>query len=217
MGGHGGAHLGRDAQGCAVGAGPLGLDVTQDVGHGTFAHPGQLFEPAVQSGLLQFGDGPDGQLVDGGFHRFGSHAGDFKHLQDVGRELFGQAVVGDHAARRHVLLDLLADGLADAGDFLQVVAGGSRRGQRPTELFDGVGGALVGANLEDGVALDLQHGGHVVEQLDDVFVGDLRGHVDTLPPANEGGQGWFRSGNGEQRSGRPLPQTPRVGAKHEAG
>ena len=115
-----------------------------------------------------------------GFHGLGSHARDFEHLQHIGRKLFGQAVVGGHAACLYVLLDLLADGLADAGDFLQVVAVGGRRGQRPAELIDGIGGALVGANLEDGIALDLQHGGHVVEQLDDVFVGDLSDHGEYL-------------------------------------
>ena len=199
LGGHRGAGLGGDAQGRAVGPHPLGLDVAQDVCHGALAHARQLFEPSVGRGLLQFGDGADAQLVHGGFHGLGPHAGDFQHLQDVGRQLLSQAVIGGHVARRHVLLDLFTNGLADARDFLQVITGGSRGGQRPAELFDGVGGALVGANLEDGVALDLQHGGHVVEQLDDVFVGDLRRHGQYL---TTGQQGRARRGSVAQSPGK---------------
>ena len=70
------------------------------------------------------------------------------------------------------------------GDFLQVHLVPYRLLQGKGKVADGSGGPLVSANLEHGIALHLQKGGHVLENLGYVFVG--YGHGVFTAPAGLG-------------------------------
>ena len=137
------------------------------------AHAGQRSKASVGSSLFYALDGADAQSSADEHGGLGADAGDCQQGQRA-LGYFGLGpLVGLHLAGGHQLVNLVADGLADAGYAGELLPVLDRLGQREGELVDGLRSPPVGANLERRVALHLQQGAQVMEQLGDFVVGGL--------------------------------------------
>ena len=156
-----------------------GLDVAQDAVGGPLAHAGQRGKASVGGCLLHALDRADAQFSADEHGGLGADAGDCQQVQRALRHFGLSPLVGLHLAGGHQLVNLVADGLADAryaGQLLPVLNG---LGQRNGKLVDGIRSPPVGANLERRVALHFQQGAQVLEQLGDFVVGGL--HFPQIP------------------------------------
>ncbi len=133
----------------------------------------EVAQRARLGGLAQVVHGLDAQLAVELADRLGTEARDPQELDQAGRHLGGELVVVGHPTRASQLVDLVADGLADAGDGRRV-AGPVRRHEVDRTAPDGVRRAVIGDGLEDQLALDLEHVADVVEDPGEVAVGQVR-------------------------------------------
>ena len=158
----------------------MGADMAQDVVRRLLPHARQLRQAAIQRGPFQIGYRADLQLLNNRLDGFRPHTGDFQQIQHAGGKRVGETVVSGYAAGGHQFLHFIADGLAHAGDFAEVVPGRGGAGQRIAQLLNGVGRPAVSPDFERRVAADFQQSRHIAEQADDVLVADLRTHTSNL-------------------------------------
>ena len=106
-------------------------DPVEDERLGPARHPAQVADPAGLGGMPEVLDRLDAEIRVELPHGLRTEAGDPQQLDQARRDLGAQAVVVGHPAGRRQLADLVADGLADAGDGRRASGSIGRRRGRP--------------------------------------------------------------------------------------
>ncbi len=146
------------------------LDALEDPLLGAGRDALQPAERAGLGGLAQVLERLHAEALVDDAHGLRPDARDPQQVDEAGRDLRAEALVGRHVAGRRELDDLVPDRLAHAGDRTPVARGvGGRDVERRPR--DGVGGAMVGDGLELDLALDLEDVAHLVEDPGEVPVG----------------------------------------------
>ena len=142
----------------------------EDVLLGLLAHPFEVADLAGLGGRLQLLQVLDLHLLVEDLDAFGAQALDAQEVRQVRRQLLTQVLQRAAGAGLQDFVDLLGQALADAGEFLKVLAGGRQVGQALGHVAHGPRCVTVGADAEGVLALDFQDVGDLVEDGGDLAV-----------------------------------------------
>ena len=141
-----------------------------DARFGFLAHAGQAAQLAGPGGGFQLRQVGDAQLLPEQGDFLGSQVGHLQQLDQGGRDLGLELLEESQLAGEEKLVDLLGDGLADAGDLGQLAFSPEIEGGT-AQVVQAVGGFAVGQDLVDHLALDLEQIGDAGENPGEVLVG----------------------------------------------